>query len=65
VGVGDIPQEQLFAKYRVTLRFISDSLMKFLRNLSLETASMLLTFRRIQAERLWHYLMWHNTSFSH
>jgi len=45
---GGIPQEQLFAKYRVTLRFISDTIMKFFWNLSLETASKLLTFRCIK-----------------
>lgn len=62
---GDIPQEQLFAKYRVTLRFISDNLMKFLWNLSLEISSTLLKFRCINDDSWQHYLMWHSTSFNH
>jgi len=64
-GVRGIPQEQLFAKYRVTLRFISDNLMKFLWNLRLEISSTLLTFRCINADSWKHYLMWHSTSFNH
>jgi len=49
-GGRGIPQEQLFAKYRVTLRFIYDNLMKFLWNLCLEVAYILLAFRCINAD---------------
>jgi hypothetical protein len=49
----------------VTLRFVSDTLMKFLWNLSLETASTLLTFRCVNTDSWQHCLIWYSKVFNH